>query len=66
MTYDPHLSRYYTSLYGNANDYSIRTDPAFYSNINGGIGIFGSQTLSSFDYLFDLLYVRSFGYQGAG
>ncbi len=65
-TYDPHLSRYYTSAHGSADEYSIRTDPAFYSNIQGGIGIFGSQTVSSFEYMLDPLYVMSFGYLGSG
>ena len=64
--YDPHLARYHTSIYGSGDEYSIRSDPAFYSNVNGGIGVFGSQTVSSFIYLMDPLYVRSFGYQSSG
>jgi len=65
-TYDPHLARYYTSLHGSVSEFSIRSDPAFYTNVNGGIGILGSITSSTFEFLIHPTYARSFGYQSSG
>jgi hypothetical protein len=36
------LAAYYSSLNGFLDEYSVRLDEQVYSNINGGIGIFGA------------------------
>ena len=63
LTYDIHLSRYYASRRGSLDEYSIRTDQFVYSNIEGGLGVFGSRSTSSFDYEIDPRYALSFGYR---
>lgn len=61
--FDIHLSRYYASRRGSLDEYSIRTDQFVYSNIQGGLGLFGSQSTSSFEYEIDQRYTMSFGYR---
>jgi hypothetical protein len=51
---------------GYLDRYSVRTDERVYSNINGGIGIFGSRMDSDYSYPMDRKYVESFGYRYAG
>ncbi len=39
------LSKYYESIHGSLDAYSISLDPFVYSNISGGLGIFGSRRI---------------------
>ncbi len=61
---DASLSKYYSSIHGSIDEYSIRLDESVYSNINNGIGIFGSKRTITNSWWFDSSYVRSFGYPG--
>lgn len=58
------LSKYYTSVHGAMDNYSLRLDESVYSNINGGIGIFGSKLSYSTYLLIDPAYAHYFGYEG--
>jgi hypothetical protein len=60
---DRSLSRYYSSVRGYLDEYSVRLDESIYTNINGGIGVFGSYRPTSVNYPVNLGYVHSFGYQ---
>jgi hypothetical protein len=63
MEYDTPLSKYYSSVHGSLDQFSIRVDQPVYSNIGGGIGIFGTFYINRAQYLFDQTYVTSFGYK---
>jgi hypothetical protein len=63
VEYDVNLSNYYSSSHGYLDEYSIRVDETTYSNINGGIGIFGSYYTSKLLYEMKPQFIRSFGYQ---
>jgi hypothetical protein len=43
LEYDYALSLYYSSTYGYLDQFSLRLDESIYSNINGGLGVFGSR-----------------------
>jgi hypothetical protein len=60
---DRSLSRYYSSVHGYLDEYSVRLDAPIYTNVNGGIGVFGSCRTTSANYEVNLGYVHSFGYQ---
>ncbi len=57
------LSSYYSSLNGFFDEYSVRLDEQIYSNINGGIGIFGAYKNTSVKHFVDGIFVDSFGYR---
>ena len=60
---DKELSAYYSSLNGFMDNYSVRLDEQVYSNINGGMGIFGSYRTTSVTHLVDKTFATSFGYR---
>lgn len=60
--YDEELSAYYSTTNGFLDQYSLRLDENTYSNINGGLGIFGSLSTSTNEFSFDPRYIQSFGY----
>jgi hypothetical protein len=60
---DRSLSRYYSSVRGYLDEYSVRLDESVFTNINGGIGVFGSYRASSINFSVNLAYVHLFGYQ---
>jgi hypothetical protein len=60
--YDFPLSRYYSSVNGYMDAYSVRLDETVFSNISGGIGVFGSAFGYSVDYAIDPRYAEEFGY----
>ena len=62
MEYDTPLSKYYSSVHGSLDQFSIRVDQLVYSNIGGGIGIFGTYFVNQSQFFLDYGYVRSFGY----
>jgi hypothetical protein len=63
LEYDDALSRYYSSTNGAMDPYSIRTTNPVYSNIGGGIGIFGSSLVNVATFDLDPKLVTPFGYQ---
>jgi len=60
--FDFPLSRYYASVNGYLDAYSVRLDQTVFSNISGGIGVFGSTYGYSYDYAIDPRYAEEFGY----
>ncbi len=61
--YDQNLSRYVSSTSKSLDDLTVSINPAEYTNIEGGLGIFGSYTKSNYTRLrFDENYITSFGY----
>jgi hypothetical protein len=57
------LSRYYASVNGYMDQYSIRLDESIFTNVQGGRGVVGSTNTYGINYEFDPRYVRSFGYR---
>ncbi len=57
------LSKYYSSTRGSLDQFSIRVNQAAYTNISGGVGIFGSYFLNRQYYSLSNIYVKSFGYR---
>ncbi|MBK7630308.1 MAG: DUF4249 family protein [Ignavibacteriales bacterium] len=63
ITFDAEISRYISVSNTNTNNLSIRFDEGDYSNISGGLGIFGSQVNKKFTRLKILeTYIRSFNF----
>jgi hypothetical protein len=60
---DLSLSRYYSSVNGYMDQFSVRLDERTYSNIRGGDGIVGSATTTSFTYPVNARYAAHFGYK---
>lgn len=60
--YDNNLSALYSSTNGYMDGYSVRLDENVYSNINGGLGVFGSCMVNLEIFPVDREYIRSFGY----
>jgi hypothetical protein len=63
LVYDTNLAKYYSSVNGYLDRYSVRLDENVFTNINGGLGVFGAYMLTKEILLFDLDYVASFGYR---
>lgn len=63
LEYDAALSKYYSSVNGSLDQFSIRIDQPVYSNVGGGIGIFGSSYNNRNTIDLDYGYVTSFGYR---
>lgn len=62
ITLEENLASYYSISNGYMDDVSIRLDEGEFSNIKGGLGVFGAYVLSSSGYSFDDDYIYSFGY----
>jgi hypothetical protein len=63
ITFDAEVSRYISVSNTNTNNLSIRFDEGDYTNISGGLGIFGSQMSKKFTRLKILeTYIRSFNF----
>jgi len=60
--FDFPLSRYYASVNGYLDAYSVRLDETVFSNISGGMGVFGSTYGYPIDYAIDPRYAEEFGY----
>jgi hypothetical protein len=56
------FSRYYTSVNGYLDQYTVRLDERIFTNIHGGEGIFGSATQTMVTYPVHARYAASFGY----
>ncbi|MCL5029543.1 MAG: hypothetical protein M1480_11075 [Bacteroidetes bacterium] len=57
---DAALSKYYESTHGSIDQHSISLDQSVYSNINGGIGIFGSRRIITKSWNLDPNYIMLF------
>ncbi len=62
LVFDKNLSKYYSSTNGFLDDYTIRLDQSDFTNVKGGLGIFGSYVKQQRGALIDSDYIRSFGY----
>jgi hypothetical protein len=60
---DKNLANYYGSTEGFLDDYSVRLDEVTYSNIEGGLGVFGAYKVTSRKLNVEENYVQSFGYR---
>jgi hypothetical protein len=63
IEYDAALTKYFSSINGSLDQYSIRTDESVYSNVGGGIGIVGTYVVHRVTLFFEERYVASFGYR---
>jgi hypothetical protein len=63
LIFDNALSGYYGSIHSYLDEYSIRIDENDYTNISGGLGIFGSYLKQNYKILLKQEYVKSFGYE---
>ena len=63
IEYDLPLSKYFSSINGSLDQFSIRTEESVYSNVGGGIGILGSSITHWWEFSFDERYVRLYGYR---
>jgi len=61
-TLEENLASYYSTSNGYMDDVTIRLDEGEYSNIKGGLGIFGASYTSTQTYVFDDSYISGFGY----
>lgn len=48
--FDEHLAKYFSSTKGFLDEFSIRLDESTYTNVSGGIGVFGSEYFNSVRY----------------
>lgn len=62
LVYDRNLSSYYASSKNFLDEYTIRIDDIDFSNIEGGMGLFGSFVRQDFRIEFRTNYITSFGY----
>ncbi len=62
LVFDQHLSKYFSSINGFVDDYTIRVDQTDYTNVEGGLGIFGSYIKQISGTAFREEYITSFGY----
>jgi len=63
IAYDAPLSKYMSSIGGSIDDLTVSVDVPDYSNIEGGLGLFGSYSKKNYTKLRFLQdYIESFGY----
>lgn len=63
LVMDKNLGNYYGSTEGFLDDYSVRLDEVVFSNIQGGLGVFGAYLISSRKMNIEDNFVQSFGYR---
>lgn len=64
LVMDEALSRYYSSTSNSLNDLSVRLDENDYTNVEGGLGIFGTYISKRYTAIsFIASYIESFGYK---
>lgn len=63
LVMDKNLGNYYGSTEGFLDDYSVRLDEVVFSNIEGGLGVFGAYLISSRKINVEENFVQSFGYR---
>ncbi len=64
LVFDNDLSKYYSNMNGYYDDYTVRVDATDYTNVDGGLGIFGSYIKDSKLVNLKNDYIHSFGYKG--
>lgn len=64
-SFDQYLSLYYDGTVRSGDAYSVKLDATDYSNINGGLGIFGIYNKATATIRFSQNYIKSFGYVSA-
>jgi len=62
IEFERNLASYYSSTNGYLDNFSIRLDETVYSNVSGGIGVFGACTMTSQTFDVNTRYAQSFGY----
>jgi hypothetical protein len=62
LVFDRPLTAYYSTANIDANNFSVLIDKPDYTNIEGGLGIFGSYNIKKFSLRFDEEYLKSLGY----
>ena len=62
LVFDENLSKYYSVTNGFLDDYTIRLDENDYTNVEGGLGIFGSYIKQKRGSKIASDYISSFGY----
>lgn len=62
IAYDENLSKYYSAQKNTTNNYGVSFSSSNYSNIDGGIGIFGSYSLEYYYIKIKNSYIKSFEY----
>lgn len=63
LVMDKNLGNYYGSTEGFLDDFSVRLDEVVFSNIEGGLGVFGAYLVSSRKINVEENFVQSFGYR---
>ncbi len=62
VVFDRNLSAYYAASHF-SDEFSIRLDEIDFSNVEGGLGIFGSYMLYNWPVTINVNYIKSFGYR---
>ncbi|MCJ7553836.1 MAG: DUF4249 domain-containing protein [Ignavibacteriaceae bacterium] len=62
LVFDENLSNYYSTTNGFLDDFTLILDEVDYTNIVGGLGIFGVYRQQQTGVIFDEEYIKSFGY----
>ncbi|MDP4115440.1 MAG: DUF4249 family protein [Bacteroidota bacterium] len=63
VDYNPPLAKFYSSTHGSLDEYSIRLDETTYSNISGGLGVFGIYKTNPITFYLRASYIKKFGYR---
>jgi hypothetical protein len=63
LSFDQHLSKYYSTTNGSLDDLTVRIDEKDYTNIENGYGIFASYIKEDYKIRFLPSYIQSFGYK---
>lgn len=63
MEYETNLASYFSSTNGYLDNFSIRLDESVYTNVIGGIGVFGGYTPNIQVFKVERTYTESFGYK---
>jgi len=62
LIFNESISNYYSTTNGYLDDFTVRIDEADYTNIEGGLGIFGAFKKQFTGATFTEQYIKSFGY----
>ena len=62
LIFNETLSNYYSTANGFLDDFTVRVDESDYTNISGGLGIFGTIKKQTTGAVFTEDYIKSFGY----
>lgn len=62
ICYDEYLSTYYSSIKQGLDGFTVKLDNPDYSNVKGGLGIFGSYVKTNYKISFKKSYLQSVGY----